>query len=115
MMYNKKLLISIGAAIAASRLAKAVAGIDVLGSVGLTRRRGHLLENLALVGVGLLAGGAAAMLFAPTTGREARQRVGEEATRLTRVAKDAIRDHKDDAVRAISEATSNGSMSSQHS
>jgi len=117
MLDNKKLLMSIGTAITASRVARSLARIefeDVLGAVGLARRRSHWMENVALVGVGVLVGASAAILFAPMTGRDTRQRVSEEATKLGCAAKDVIREHKDDALRSIADA-SKGAMSSEHS
>src|SRR5690349_23599470 len=48
-METKKLLMSLGTAIAASKVAKTVSNIeieDVLGTLGLSRRRSHFLENL---------------------------------------------------------------------
>lgn len=116
MLDNKKLLMSIGTAIAASKVARTLSGIeleDVLGTVGLARRRSHALENIALVGIGALIGAGAAMLLAPMSGRDARQRIGEEASRLGQAAKDAIREHKDEAFRSLSDVATRAS-SSQH-
>ena len=117
MMDTKKLLMSVGTAIAASKVARTISGIemeDVLGTVGLARRRSHVLENLALVGLGALVGASAAILFAPMAGRDTRQRLGEEATRLGQAAKDAIREHKDEAFRSLSE-TAKSAMASHES
>lgn len=116
MLDNKKLLMSIGTAIAASKMARTISGIeleDVLGTVGLARRRSHALENIALVSIGALIGAGAAMLFAPMAGRETRQRIGEEASRLGQAAKDAIREHKDEAFRSLSDVAK-GAVTSQH-
>ena len=58
-MDTRKLVMSLGTAIAASKIARSVTGIeleDVLGSVGLSRRRSHFLENLGLVAAGWFAG-----------------------------------------------------------
>lgn len=117
MLDTKKLLMSVGTAIAASKVAKTFSAIeleDVLGTVGLARRRSHALENVALIGFGALIGAGAAMLFAPVSGRDARQRIGEEATRLGQAAKDAIREHKDDALRSLSGAAKSMSGTQQH-
>ncbi|HEY5959015.1 MAG TPA: YtxH domain-containing protein [Polyangiaceae bacterium] len=112
---NKKLLMSIGTAIAASKIARTLSDIefdDVLGTVGLARRRNHLLESLGWLGVGTIVGAGAAILLAPWSGRDARQRIGEEASKLGQAAKEAIREHKDDALRSLSDVAK-GAVSSQ--
>jgi len=112
-MDTKKLLVSLGSAIAASRLAKTIHGIeleDVLGTVGLARRRSHWLENLGLVAVGAVVGAGAAILFAPTSGGETRRKLGEGASKLGTAAMDAVREQKDEALRSLSQVA-NGSMS----
>lgn len=61
-MDTKKVLMSLGTAIAASRVARTVSGIeldDVLGTIGLSRRRSYFLENLGLVAVGAIVGAGA--------------------------------------------------------
>ncbi len=116
-MDNKKLLMSLGSAIAASKLAKTVSGIeleDVLGTVGLSRRRSHWLENLGLVAVGAVVGAGAAILFAPNSGSDTRRRLGQEASKLGTAAHDAVREQKDEALRSISNVA-NGSVSSVNS
>jgi len=106
-MYNtKKLLMSIGTALAASKLVKAISQLkfdDVLGAVGIERRRDHTLENMALVSLGAVVGAGTALLVAPRAGRETRQRIGEEASRLGSAAKTAIRERKDDIFHSLSE------------
>ena len=112
-MDNKKLLMSVGTAIAASKIAKTISGIeleDVLGSVGLSRRRSHFLENLGLVAAGAVIGAGAAILFAPSSGSETRKRIGEGATKLGTAAAEAVREQKDEALRSLSNVAS-GSMS----
>jgi len=105
-MYNtKKLLISIGTALAATKLVKAISRIqleDVLGTVGLERRRDHTLGNMALVGLGAVVGAGTALLVAPMTGRETRQRIGEGASQLGSAATTAIRERKDDLFSSLS-------------
>lgn len=116
MLDSKKLLMSVGTAIAASKMARTLSAIeleDVLGTVGLARRRSYALENIALVGFGALIGAGAAMLLAPMSGRDARQRISEEATKLGQVAKDTIREHKDDAFRSLSSAAKSISSTQQ--
>lgn len=113
-MDTKKLLMSLGTAIAASKIAKTVSGIeleDVLGSVGLARRRGHFLENLGLIAAGAIVGAGAAILFAPASGAETRRRLGTEASKLGDAAADALREHKDEALRSLSQVA-NGAVSS---
>ncbi|MEN9577203.1 MAG: YtxH-like protein [Pseudomonadota bacterium] len=112
-MEHKKLLISLATAVAASRMAKSVSlfGVDdILGAVGLTRRRSHALENLALVALGAGIGAGTALLLAPASGRETRQRIGDASSRLKQEASEAIREHKDEALRALSQVT-NGAVS----
>ena len=57
-MDPKKVLVSAVAAIATSKIAQTVAHLefsDVLGAVGLERRRSHALENLGLIALGAVA------------------------------------------------------------
>lgn len=113
-MDNKKLLMSLGSAIAASKIAKTVSGIeleDVLGTVGLSRRRSYFLENLGLVAAGAVIGAGAAILFAPSSGTDTRRRIGQEASKLGSAAMDAVREQKDEALRSLSQVA-NGSTSS---
>jgi YtxH-like protein len=103
-METKKLLMSLGAAIAASKVAKTVSGIeleDVLGTLGLARRRNYFLENLGLVAAGAVVGAGAAILFAPSSGSETRRRLGNEASKLGSAAMDAMREQKDEALRSL--------------
>jgi hypothetical protein len=113
-MDNKKLLMSLGTAIAASKIARTISGIeleDVLGTVGLSRRRSHFLENLGLVAAGAVIGAGAAILFAPSSGSETRKRLGQEASKLGSAAMDAVREQKEEALRSLSQVA-NGSVSS---
>jgi len=114
-METKKLLMSLGAAIAASKVAKSVSSIelsDVLGTMGLSRRRSHFLENLGLVAAGAVVGAGAAILFAPSSGSETRRRIGGEASRLGSAAMDAMREQKDEALRSLSHVANGVSSSS---
>lgn len=116
-MDNKKLLMSLGTAIAASKIAKGVSSIqldDVLGTVGLSRRRSHALENLGLVAVGAIIGAGAAILLAPSSGQETRRRIGNEASKLGHAAMDAVREQKDEALRSLSQVA-NGAVGSSQS
>lgn len=94
---NTKLLVSLGSTLAATRLAQTLSHLeanDVLRVVGLARRRSYFIENLALVGLGALAGAGAALLFAPASGTETRERVASELGRVKEATVDALRDVK---------------------
>jgi hypothetical protein len=94
---NTKLLVSLGSTLAASRLAQSISHLeadDVLRVVGLARRRNYFLENLALVGVGALAGAAVALLMAPASGTETRERMALELSKAKDATMDALRDAK---------------------
>jgi hypothetical protein len=113
-METKKLLMSLGAAVAASKPPKSESSIeleDVLGTVGLARRRSYFLENLGLVAAGAIIGAGAAILFAPSSGRETRRRLSSEASKLGSAAMDAVREQKDEALRSLSHVA-NGAVTS---
>jgi hypothetical protein len=112
-MDTRKLLMSVGTAIAASRIAKSVSGIeldDILGGVGLSRRRSHFLENLGLVAAGAVVGAGAAILLAPGSGRETRRMIGDQASKLGTAAMDAVREQKEEALKSLSQVA-NGAVS----
>lgn len=107
-MNNRKFLMSLGAAIATSRLARAITNIDadqVLGTVGLERHRSHVWSNLAVFGVGAIAGAGAALLLAPSSGRETRERLSGQIDRLATAANEAVQDVKNEAPALISRMT----------
>jgi gas vesicle protein len=54
------------------KLARAIDADDVLGLVGLMRRRSHPLSSLLMLGGGIAIGAGIGMLLAPVSGREAR-------------------------------------------
>jgi len=115
-MDNKKILLSLGTAIAASKIAKTVSSIelnDVLGTVGLSRRRNRFLENIGLIAVGAAVGAGAALLLAPSSGRDVRRRLSAEASKLGHAAMDAAREQKDEALRSLSQVA-NGAVSAEH-
>ena len=67
-MNNKKMLVSLGAAIASSKFVKSFSEIsfeDVLSAVGLVRKRNHTIGNVALVGAGAMLGAGLALVLAP--------------------------------------------------
>lgn len=103
-MKATNILITVGAAIAAKKLVNKINSVelnDTLGKVGLARRRSHALQSLVLIGVGVAVGAGTALLCAPMTGRETRQRLGEGAAKLGQTAKKIIRENKDEAWRAL--------------
>ena len=66
---------------------------DLIHALGLqTRRRNgsDIVSSVALFGAGLLVGAGLALLFAPSSGRELREEIGERAA--------ALRDHAAKAV-----------------
>lgn len=94
---NTKWLLSLGSTLAATKFAQGIANLeaeDVLGVVGLSRRRSYLLENLGLIGLGALAGAGAALLFAPARGSETRERIASEFGRVKDQTVEALRDAK---------------------
>lgn len=94
---NTKWLLSIGSTLAATKFAQSIANLeanDVLGTVGLSRRRSYLLENLGLIGLGALAGAGTALLFAPARGSETRERIASELGRVKDQTVEALRDAK---------------------
>jgi hypothetical protein len=114
---TKKILMSVGTAIAASKIARTVSGIeleDVLGSVGLSRRRSHWLENLGLVAAGAIVGAGAAILFAPSSGSETRRMIGDQASKLGSAAMDAVREQKEEALRSLSQVANGVSSHQSH-
>ena len=99
-MKAMKILLSLGTAIAAGKLAHMASSLgwaDVLGSVGLARRRSRLFESILLVGAGAAVGAGTALLLAPASGHETRARLGKEFSRLGEAATDAIRDTQETA------------------
>jgi YtxH-like protein len=97
---NTKLLVSLGSTLAATKLAQTLSRLetdDVLRVVGLSRRRSTLLENIALFGAGALAGAGAALLLAPATGTETRERVAYQLGKVKDKTVDALRDAKEKA------------------
>lgn len=95
MQTTRNTLLSLGAAIATTKLARLVSALeldDVLRPVGLARRRRRWPDNLALVGAGILVGGVAALLLAPSSGAKTRARVASKAAELGEVALKKARD-----------------------
>ena len=85
-MQASKVLMMIGSALAGTKLGRDVNGLelnDVLGFVGLSRRRSYLAQNLALLGVGAAVGAGVALLLAPASGSETRKRLSQGVEKLT--------------------------------
>jgi hypothetical protein len=57
---------------------------DIIRALGLQTRRsnGDVVPSVALFGAGLLVGAGLALLFAPSSGRELREELGERAAEL---------------------------------
>jgi hypothetical protein len=58
---------------------------EIIRALGLHSRRGNgseLVPGVALFGAGLLVGAGLALLFAPSSGRELREEIGERASEL---------------------------------
>jgi hypothetical protein len=78
-------LLSIGAAVASTKLASAISDLqfnDLLRPLGLSRRRMYWPQNLAYLGAGILVGGVTALLLAPSSGQVSRQRLAKKADEL---------------------------------
>jgi hypothetical protein len=116
---NTKFLVSLGSTLAATKLAQTVTHLqpdDFLRVVGLARRRSYLAENLVLVGLGALVGAGAALLFAPASGFETRERVANELGRVKEKTVDALRDVKRQAPALLNQMkeTAKNEMSSSY-
>ena len=98
-MKTKKALLSLGAAIAGSKLAHMITQIDfddTLGRVGLARRRTHAPENLAFLGIGIVVGGVAALLLAPSSGEETREKLSRRVDRIGDAASRKVREIREE-------------------
>jgi hypothetical protein len=88
-MEASKVLMLIGSALANSQVGRNVGSIeleDVLGVVGLARRRSYLMQDLALLGVGAAVGAGVALLLAPASGTETRKRLSQSLEKLSEQA-----------------------------
>jgi hypothetical protein len=113
-MHNvRSILLSIGAAIAGTKIVRAVSDLgvdDMLSPLGLSRRRSHVATDLALLGTGMIVGGAVALIFAPSSGAETRQRLARKADELGGVAADKLRELRDEGRARLG----NSQMSESH-
>jgi hypothetical protein len=99
-MNARKFLISVGAAIASRKFAQIIANLqadDVLGVVGLERRRNHAMTGLGLLGLGAVVGAGTALLLAPAPGRQTRARLGHELNKLGKAAAEMAQEVADEA------------------
>jgi len=95
----RNLIFSVGAAIAGTKIVRAVSDLefdDVLAPIGLSRRRSHIVTDVALLSAGMVLGGAVALIFAPMSGRETRQRIASKADELGDAAAQKLRDIRDE-------------------
>jgi len=117
-MQLSKLLITLGSAIASTRLARGVSSYDIndlLGVVGLSRRESHLGRGILLFGGGALAGAGVALLLAPDSGRNTRKMLGARLDKLTDAASDTLRDLKDEVPALLGREPASQSVLSQQS
>jgi gas vesicle protein len=61
---------------------------DILSALGAEIHEDHFMSGMLIgIGVGAIVGGAVAMLFAPKTGTELRQMIGERVPQMVDKAK----------------------------
>lgn len=99
-MNTTKTLITLGTAIASSRIARSLGRMDaehMLHRVGYERRGSHVWQQVVFFGLGALAGAGAALLLAPASGRETRERIGGEVDRLAEMANKKLHEIKEQA------------------
>jgi len=104
-MNTKQTLVSLGMAIASTKIAKRLANLeadDFWSLVGLERRRSHTASAVGLIGLGAVVGAGVALLFAPESGRETRKRIMREADKLGQAAGELARDVQAEAPALIS-------------
>jgi hypothetical protein len=73
---------------------------EIIRALGLQAQRSHssdIVPSVALFGAGLLVGAGLALLFAPSSGRELRDEIGERASEL----RDKVAGAADDAADAV--------------
>lgn len=90
-----KLLISLGGAIASTRIGRSLTDLDandLLGIVGLSRRQSRFGEGLLLFSGGAVVGAGVALLFAPASGEETRRMIGERLEKVGDAASAKLRD-----------------------
>lgn len=115
-MKLSKVMWTIGSAIGAQQAIKAIQRLemdDVLGLMGVERRRSALsqvLPAIGLVAAGAAVGAGAALLFAPSAGKELRTRLSERLDE----ARDKLTDKLQDVAREMP-SLSNSNQANSHS
>ena len=100
-----KLALAIGSTIGARQAVRAVQNYgvsDLLGSVGLERRRtamDRLLPALGWIGLGTAIGAGVALMCAPSSGRELRAKVSDKLD----YAKERAKERIDNGMRSLEE------------
>ena len=98
-MQASKVLMMIGSALASSRLGRDVRAVDlddVLGVIGLAKRRSNVVQSLALLGVGAAVGAGVALLLAPASGSETRKRLSQGVEKLSEQAAEKLQQAQDE-------------------
>ncbi len=110
-MNVSKALWTLGSLIGAQQTAQVVRGFeinDLLGLVGLQRRRSTLqaiLPAIGLVALGAAVGAGTALLVAPSSGAELRQRLSERVDKLAEQFED-LQNHQPSATSTTPESRS---------
>ena len=110
-MNTKQTLVSLGMAIASTKIAKRISNLeadDFWSLVGLERRRSHALSAVGLIGLGAVVGAGVALLFAPDTGVETRKRIMRQADKLGQAAGDFARDVQSEAPQLLNRVANRG-------
>lgn len=92
-MKIQNVLLTVGAIAGVAKIAKEVTGLevdDLLGAVGLARRRSRTLENMAFLGAGALVGAGAAVLLTPRSGADTRKLIRRQADRMGHAASEVV-------------------------
>jgi hypothetical protein len=93
-MLDQKTLLSLGTALAGTKLVQMLTHFDVdhaLGGIGLARRRTHVPDYLIFLGVGAVAGGVTALLLAPCSGAETREKLTRKVETLNSAAQRKVK------------------------
>ena len=118
-MNTKQTLVSLGMAIASTKIAKRLSNLeadDFWSLVGLERRRDHTLSAVGLIGLGAVVGAGVALLCAPESGTETRKRIMRQADKLGQAAGDLARDVQAEAPALLSRMANRGQENSvEHS